>query len=252
MEVQRHGFTWQNEILEHIFKIPKEDLGKMNYTAEKDLPRSANKLGDFHVSIKVTGSANKVDMADCLRVFDSVHSNEPLHMIVVVYKQLGAVKKIVDIVEVDLTSASAELFGELTRAQIEELDRAVKAVPKGRALSAEERAHLDVLQKGLQAHSGAIQLNRKIDSKVQRRLQCSFNKFQQFLKDYPARIVERSGGGSGSSRATLRGGAIREDVESGPRVFNKKEGVAAAAVTDEGKHILSTMRLRQKESAPPK
>lgn len=246
MEVQRHGFTWQNEILEHIFKVPKEELSAMKYTAEKDLPRASNRIGAFDVSIKTTGSPNKVDMADCLRVFDSVRSGEPLHMIVIHYKQLGAVKKIVEIVEVDLTSASAELFGTLDRAQIEELDRAVKSVPKGQRPSTEEAAALDTLQAALQAHSGAIKFNRKIDSKVQRRLQCSFNQFQQFLKDHPARIVEQG------TATAFRGGAIREGVESGPRVFNKKEVAAATTiVSEEGKRLLTAMRQR-KQLAPPK
>lgn len=249
MEVQKHGIVLQNELLKNVFKLTDEEIAQIKYTSKLDLPREFNRIGDFGGSIKTTKTPNKVDMADCLRVYDSMSSDEPLHMIVMQYKQLGDVKHVSEIIEIDLTSAQELLFGQLTRADIEELDRAVKAVPKGRQQTAAERAKIQELKKRLNNLSGAIHCNPKCDSKDQRRLQCSFNKFQQFLEENPARIVERG------TAAAFRGGAISGEVASGPRVF--KEKIGARPVTAvlpeeiERKRTILT-RLQARLAAPLK
>jgi hypothetical protein len=223
--------------------LTDEEIAQIKYTSKLDLPREFNRIGDFGGSIKTTKTPNKVDMADSLRVYDSMSSDEPLHMIVMQYKQLGGIKQVGEIVEIDLTDAKELLFGNLERADIEELDRAVKAVQKGRQQTAAERNAIQALKMRLNSASGAIHFNPKCDSKGQRRLQCSFNKFQQFMKDHPERIVERG------TAAAFRGGAISEEVASGPRVFTKKEVVADIPVS-EGKRRLEAMRQRMMLSSP--
>ena len=138
-------------------------------------------------------------------------------MISLYYKQEAGIKKVASITEVNLTNSREELFGSLTRGQIEELDNAVKSIPKGRRITEEERNRIYSLQESLHAQSGAIYLNIKIDSKSQRRLQCSFNHFERFIEKYPERIVAKS------DTHEFRGGAITPEIPSGRRVFNKKK-----------------------------
>jgi hypothetical protein len=133
-EVQSHGFSWEKEIMKNVYGARDEELKKIKYTNNIDLPSELNRLEKCDVSIKTTSSKNAVCMADCLRVFDSVNSGKPIHMVVIYYihEDTTNTKNIINIIEVDLTNTSDILFGTLTRSQIEELDKAVKSVPQKR------------------------------------------------------------------------------------------------------------------------
>lgn len=221
-EVQKHGFVWEKELLHNVYGATAEELKALNYTSKMDLPSTLNRLNGVDLSIKCSSSANAVCMADCLRVFDAVNSGKPLHMTVVFYKQDDArnVKKVVRIVEVDLTGATAALFGSVTRKQIEELDAAVKAVPQRRAPTPEEYARMYALRDTLQPLSKAIHFDIKCNSQ-QSRLQCSFNRFQAFLEENPSRVIAQ-----GTSQG-FHGKTIVEEVASGRRVFKARAAPAA-------------------------
>jgi hypothetical protein len=214
-EVQGHGFSWEKEILTNIFKVPAADLKTINYTSKMDLPASFNPLDQCDVSIKTSGKANAVCMADCLRVFDAVSTSNPFHLIVIHYKQQGAKKKVSTITEVDLTNSRALLFGSLERTQLLELDKAVKAVPQNRSPTIPERTTLYAIRDALQPLSGALHLDIKCNS-TQSRLQCSFNKFQAFIAKNPALIVAKS------LTHEFRGGMISAELTSLRRVFKDK------------------------------
>jgi hypothetical protein len=213
---QKHGIVWQNEILCNIYGATEEELKQIPYTAPYDLPAHFNHIGNQSISAKTSGKENRVDMADCLRVFDAVSSGKPKHMVVVHYKQIKNIKKLTNITGVDLTDSHDLLFGTLTRSQIEELDKLVKSVPKGRAPNPQEKNKMNSLRKSLQKLSGGIQLNIKCDSDSQRRLQCSFNKFQKFLEENPERIFEKS------NTNEFLGGTISSQIISPPRDRKKK------------------------------
>jgi hypothetical protein len=151
-------------------------------------------------------------MADCLRVFDMV-SGSKIHLVVVQYKQIKNIKKVSNIIEIDLTNSRDLLFGTLTRGQIETLDAAVKSVPHKRKPTAEEYKHMYDIKKELQKLSGAIRLDIKCNSQ-QSRLQCSFNKFQSFIENNP-NIIEKSS-------HEFRGGSISKEIQSLCRVFKPK------------------------------
>lgn len=217
-EVQAHGFSWEKELIYNVYKATPEELAAIGYTDKMDLPAALNHLDGCDVSMKVTCSANAVCMADCLRVFDAVSSGSPLHMTVIHYKQDDATqkKKIVSIYEVNLTGAKELLFGTLSRAQLEELDRLIKSVPQKRSPTPEEHARIYALRDELQKQSAAIHLDPKCNSQ-QSRLQCSFNRFQSFLSANPGRIVAKS------LTNEFRGGAITPEIASGRRTFKKKQ-----------------------------
>ena len=219
-EVQSHGFKWEKELCVNVYGATMDELKGIKYTNKTDLPGKFNRLDEnCDISIKTSGSPNAVCMADCLRVFDAVSGATPLHLTVIHYTQCDETqcKIVTSIAEVDITNSRNELFGPVTtRAQLEELDALVKSVPKKRRPTLEERASMYSLRDALQAQCGAIHLDIKCDSGTQRRLQCSFNQFQQFIIDHPERLVERS------ETNAFRGGVISSQIVSGRRKFNKK------------------------------
>ena len=224
-EVQSHGFKWEKELCVNVYGATMDELKGIKYTNKTDLPGKFNRLDEnCDISIKTSGSPNAVCMADCLRVFDAVSGagaagGTPLHLTVIHYTQCDETqcKIVTSIAEVDITNSRNELFRPVTtRAQLEELDALVKSVPKKRRPTLEERASMYSLRDALQAQCGAIHLDIKCDSGSQRRLQCSFNQFQQFIIDHPERLVERS------ETNAFRGGVISSQIVSGRRKFNKK------------------------------
>jgi len=220
-EVQKHGFIWENEIIQNVFHVSREEVKKVTtYTGKFDLPAVLNHIDGCDVSIKTTGSPNTVDMADALRFYDSICSGKMLHLIVLTYKQdkTRGTKTIMDIVEVDVTGTKEmmdKLFKNVTREDIEELDNAVKNVPQNRKPIAEEHKAMYSIHKKLIGKTGEIYFNIKCDS-VQSRLQCSFNKFSGFLEKNPDKIIART------NTNHFRGGLISMELQSPCRVFKKK------------------------------
>ena len=217
-EVQKHGFSWEKDIIRNVYGATDEELKKIKYNSKMDLPSSLNRKNAVNLSIKTTCSSNAVCMADCLRIYDAVSSETPLHMTVIYYKQddIKNTKKLISITEVNLTNSVKLLFGSITREQLVELDKTIKAVPQKRSPNPEEYQKMYSMRDSIQPNSGAIHLDIKCNSQ-QSRLQCSFNHFQQFLKENPSRIIEQSTSGK------FRGGNVIEEFVSGRRVFKKKQ-----------------------------
>jgi hypothetical protein len=211
---QAHGFSLERDIMRMIYHMTEEEIKSIPYTSKVDIPAEFNRLDHCDVSIKTSCSPHMVCMADCLRVYDSVSSGAPLHMIVIHYIQEASTKKITSIIEIDLTDSCEALFGSLTRADIETLDRAVKAIPQKKKPTDEERKSIYDIRDSLQKQSCAIHLDIKCNS-TQSRLQCSFNRFQQFLESHPTRIVAKS------NTHEFRGGALSPQIVSSRRVFKK-------------------------------
>jgi hypothetical protein len=215
--VQQHGFVWQDDLSRNVYGATATELASIGYTAEMDLPASFNKKGNTNVSFKVSNTPNTVCMGDALRNFSSVEPGKVLHLNVLQYEQTGTVKKMKSIVEVNITDLRAALFGQLTKEDIVSLDSLVKSVPKGRKPTPEEHKKMYDLQKELQTKSAAIYLNIKVDSKSQRRLQCSFNHFQAFLEAHPDRVIAKS------TTDEFRGGKVLMEIASAPRSFKKAQ-----------------------------
>ena len=223
-EVHKHGFSWEKSLLCGVYGAQEGELKGVGYTCNTDLPAALNRLdAGVGVSIKTAGLTNAVCMGDCLRVFDATSGAAdaaPLHMTVVHYSQDDAagVKKLAAVTEVDLTGSAPLLFGSITRAELEALDRMVKAVPQKRSPNPEEHAAMYTVRDWLLPHCRAIHLDIKCNSQ-QSRLQCSFSRssFQQFLAEHPERVVARS------TTAEFRGGRIVEVVASARRVFANKK-----------------------------
>lgn len=225
-EVQKHGFTWEGEMIRNVYKCSES----ISYTGAIDLPAHLNLLESCSVSIKTTGSPNAVCMGDCLRVYDSVGGDAaPIHATVITYVQNDETKtkKIKSILEVDITNSRTLLFGNLSRARIEELDQLIKKVPQKRSPTPEEHAAMYALRDALHALSGndaAIHLDIKCNSQ-QSRLQCSFNRWLAFVANNPDRVI------AVGDASSFRGGSICAEISSARRTFKKKKTTTTTTTT---------------------
>lgn len=203
---QQHGFEFQKIVEREVFELTEL---QQSYTAVHDIPKEYNRFDHTeNVSIKVTGS-NSIGMGDPLRIFD-YSPTEKHTAIVVYYHQTGDRKTVQKTVEFSLDDKRA-LFGDIRREEIAELVREIRSVPVGippSELNA-RRKRINAMTKELSKRS-AIRFNSKIDSKNQRRLQCT-------LIAIPASIVVNS-----ENSAIVRGIPITNHVVSGTRTRNRR------------------------------
>ena len=220
MECQRHGFDWENEIKRKVFGISKEEEEeyKLSYTAKWDSPKELNRVDEgVNISIKTSGS-DTVCMGDAIRIF----TQEPSDIntcIVIFYKQRGNEKIIARIVEWFLNDIPL-LFGTVTLKELQELQQAIIQFPKNQRLEdhPEYKKKLTDMANVLNAKSGALKFNRKIDSKKQRRLQCSVSGFDAFITKNSHLVAYDT------SEPILREVRITDRISSGPRVFEACDG----------------------------
>lgn len=212
-ESQQHGFLWESEIKTKVFGLTGPDP----YTAVHDIDRNRNTLNpNENVSIKTTGSTT-LCMGDALRVFDYEPGVEHT-CIAIQYGQRDQQKVLTSVYELDLMKREI-LWGGVTKQDVEDLDRLVHSMPANRRDSEIDKA-IAQKKKELNAKSGAIRFNPKIDSKNQRRLQCSIPKFAT----YPDLIK------SSTTQPIVRDVAIAASVESGRRVRNRRVQEASSLV----------------------
>ena len=204
-ENQRHGLDWENDIKTKVFRLEVSP----GYTARHDVDKERNPFNpNENISIKTTGRST-VDLGDALRVFHytptEVHTG-----IVVVYQQQDDRKVLRGVYEIDLDNREL-LWGTVTAEEIQELSTLVKSMPAG-----QRNNELDTLikakKKALNAKSGLVKFNPKIDSKNQRRLQCSIPKFAE-----TAGLIK-----SHTAEPVVRGVAIESSFTSGRRVRNRR------------------------------
>jgi hypothetical protein len=222
-EVQKHGKVWEKHILCGAYGCTEDELKGIGYTAAKDLPAQLNHLNGVAISMKCRKEGGEVCMGDALRVYDAAKSGEAVHMTVLTYTQATpTTKRVVDVMEVDITGAAEDLFGSVTREELAQLDALVKKVPQKRGPTKEEHAAMYALKEVLEAKTGAIKPRIKCDSK-QSRLQFAFSvaSFQAFLEANPGRQVATMADGQ------FHGKPVLMEIVSGPRVMKKKAVVAA-------------------------
>lgn len=164
-EVQRHGYTWETWLADTFFGGYRQE----SYTQKWDFPAVANTgHGGIPANPKATKFRTPLDLGDALRQFDI---DEPFLLIVGYWVQEGERKRFVNVIAPRVEPALWRmLWGDITRADLERLD----ALIKDRSLDYREARRLAQAMKSSPPFSTArITLNPKIDSRGQRRLQCS-------------------------------------------------------------------------------
>lgn len=202
---QNHGFLWEDEIKKNVFGF----TAPTGYTDTHDIGKEHNRFNPReNISIKVTGGGT-VWMGSALRVFN--YSSEDIHTgIVIRYKQEGDSKVLSNVYELDLDNR-ALLWGSVTEEEVRSLDALVRSMPSRTRDAALDRRIKD-MKRELNARSGVMRFNPKIDGGTQRRLQCSIPNFAEI----PSLIRTQS------AECVVREVEIAASVPSGRRVRNAR------------------------------
>ncbi len=175
-EVQRHGVEFEDWIRETFFDGYQPD----GYTQKWDIPAEANRAhGGIPVNPKATRFRQSIGLGDALRQFDI---DEPFLLIVGFWVQeTPQEKRFVKVVPVVVEPEIwRSLWHPIQREDLERMD----AVIKDRSISYDEARRRAQEKKAESPFTeAAITVNPKIDSKGQRRLQCSltFTRFFEWL-----------------------------------------------------------------------
>ena len=172
-EVQSHGLVFEKWIRDTFF----DGYTPPGYTQKWDIPADKNlRQGGIPVNPKAAKYRTPVDLGDALRQYDIA---EPFILVIGYWQQDGDDKRFVNIVAPLVDPAAwRKLWGPVTRADLEHLD----AVIKDRSLSpAEARQQAQAIKTAPPFTQSVIVVNPKIDSKTQRRLQCSL-RFEDVFK----------------------------------------------------------------------
>ena len=209
-EVQRHGFDFQDWVIQTFFV---SHVGE--YTGKWDVPADFNTLEivpesfrHLPVSIKTCKYKSPIGFGDAIRQFNL---SEDFLLIVGFWRQDGPSKNFVAAEAVKVTATYwKSLFGPISKEVLQQLDRIVKDTGihyKTRQLSAKNS------KRSFPFTEARMVLNPKIDSKEQRRLQCSlpFKEFWSIVgKEHYADV-----------HCTLFGKPVPNPFNSGPRTFRK-------------------------------
>lgn len=165
---QLHG-----KILEDMIKSTfyGSSDSKRNPTSIFDIESIFDKELNLNTSIKAS-KKNTVEMADARRFWNI---KEEFRLLICKYAQVGKIKRFIEFHEIIITPKILNfLKGDLDLKIIEDFHNTLKTFQIGQHKEARKYAkeHNKILKN---EYSSYIQLNPKIDTKNQRRLQCSIN-----------------------------------------------------------------------------
>ena len=189
-EVQLHGKLWEQEI-GIALGATREELESINYIASVDIPGHFNRRNGVANHCKTTGKAN-VCMGSVLNTYRHLR-DELTHLTVIQYQQRGSWKHVTSIYQLDISGMLKEFFGDISYEEVETLDNIIKNIPPGRFDKVQKNQIYGDFKKDLQNKSGIMSLNPKVDSRSQRRLQCSFN-ITKFLDRFGDKCIFRGEG----------------------------------------------------------
>ena len=176
-EVQQHGLVFEQWVGDTFF----DGYRPRNYTQQWDIPATANtKFGGVPVNPKAAKYGTPVDLGDALRQFQI---EESFILAIGFWQQQGDEKRFVNIVAPRIDPVQwRKLWGPITLADLQRLD----AIIKDKTLTPEAaRATALKIKSSPPFTQSVIVVNPKIDSKTQRRLQCSLRFEDVFLHLVP-------------------------------------------------------------------
>ena len=200
MEVQAHGNYYEDLKTRQITGLSKAEYDALKdngYTSGMDIMKGLLSVNDY--SIKTT-NGNKIDCGDVLR-----RRQETDYILVVgVYSQVGENK----VFHTEYTfyikpEHEQKLWGRMNYNQLAEYVDYIKNIPAGREAQQETKTERTVLKNCIEDKNALVKIHPKVDSKKQRRVQCSV-KIKELIKaDIPYTTK-----------------VIRETVHSPSRQFN--------------------------------
>ncbi len=201
MEVQAHGNYFEDIKIRELTGFSKDEYDSMKdngYTSSMDIVKGLH--SDRDVSVK-TAKGRKVDCGDILRR----RSETKYDIIIGVWDQVGD-KKIFHTEYTFHIKPEHEtlLWGKMSYEKLREFNDYIKSIPEGRTAQQNTKVERQLLKTITEDTNAQMKIHPKVDSKKQRRVQCSFN-IDKLIKsgvEYEAR-------------------PIRIVVESKTRTFNK-------------------------------
>lgn len=208
---QSHGLFWDSEIREIVFLIK----ACKNDTKKYDISCDENRFDTCeNISIKTTGG-NNIDCGDILRFYDGDFTKK-YTIILIIYKQKTNSKQINEIIEINYTEELRNiLFGTISRDILEKFATYIKSIPSGNVEKKTKQNYIILKNQLQQKFNMKINISPKVDSKSQRRVQCSIPKIQELFTLYPQFIISRT------YNSKIRGVNITNEIPSEKRVRNK-------------------------------
>ena len=170
MEVQAHGNSYENDVIMSRTGYTKDEYDALKgggYTDEFDLVSGL--IVDYNGSVKSTGN-NTIDCADIQKKMEHTEYN----LIVGQYDQVGDSKVFHTEYEFYITPADyGVLWGKMKKEHIDAFVGYVKSIPKGKEAQQETKVARKVFKEEIEDKQALYTINAKVDSKSQRRVQCS-------------------------------------------------------------------------------
>ena len=200
MEVQAHGNYYEDLKTKQITGLSKDEydaLKENGYTSGMDIMKGLLSVCDY--SIKTTGS-NSVNCGDILRRRQETDYN----LVVGCYSQVGDNKVFYSEYTFYIRPEHEQkLWGRMNYNQLAEYVDYIKNIPAGKEAQQETKTERTVLKNCIEDKNALMKIHPKVDSKKQRRVQCSL-KMSDLIK----------------ARIPYKQTVIRETVHSPSRKFN--------------------------------
>lgn len=178
---QLHGFVFENEIRVKVFELDIES----NNTDKHDIEKEDNKFNsNENISIKTIGEGNSIYCGDIERFYNYDFTNKNT-IVVCKYRQEDNNKVLVDIIEIDYNQECHNfLWGDINLDIINKYVQLVKSIPYGKVSNYHKKVYKDCKKVMESFFNLNININPKVDSKGQRRVQCSISNFEEKLSDF--------------------------------------------------------------------
>ena len=191
MEVQAHGNYYEDLKTRQITGLSKVDydaLKENGYTSGMDIMKGLLSISDY--SIKTT-NGNKIDCGDVLRRRQETDYN----LVVGCYSQVGENK----VFHTEYTfyikpEHEQKLWGRMNYNLLAEYVDYIKNIPAGKQAQQETKTERTVLKNCVEDKNALVKIHPKVDSKTQRRVQCSV-KIKELIKadiPYTTRVIRET------------------------------------------------------------
>ena len=191
MEVQAHGNYYEDLKTKQITGLSKAEydaLKENGYTSGMDIMKGLLSISDY--SIKTT-NGNKIDCGDVLRRRQETDYN----LVVGCYSQVGENK----VFHTEYTfyikpEHEQKLWGRMNYNLLAEYVNYIKNIPAGKKAQQETKAERTLLKNCVSDKNALVKIHPKVDSKKQRRVQCSV-KIKELIKadiPYTTRVIRET------------------------------------------------------------